>query len=125
MARHNPRCNYLQEPPTLRDPNDCNCGAIPSLPRAGGVPRAEDELEQWRQAKKVEEANLEAGRLQYDRFIKGELLPLRGIRLWRWRLACRIFQFGCWVGGRHRQTLEYNKDWHELYCPHCGWMPDE
>lgn len=33
MARiqHNPRCAFFQEPPGLRDPNDCNCGAIPPL----------------------------------------------------------------------------------------------
>ncbi len=33
MARvqHNPRCAIYREPPTLRDANDCNCGAIPPL----------------------------------------------------------------------------------------------
>lgn len=29
--RHNARCAIFQEPPTLRDDSDCNCGAIPSL----------------------------------------------------------------------------------------------
>jgi hypothetical protein len=29
--RHNPRCRIFNEPPTLRDPSDCNCGAIPRL----------------------------------------------------------------------------------------------
>lgn len=30
--RHHPRCAWWDEPPTLRDPKDCNCGAIPPLP---------------------------------------------------------------------------------------------
>lgn len=28
---HNPRCAIFHEPPGLRDPSDCNCGAIPPL----------------------------------------------------------------------------------------------
>lgn len=31
--RHNPRCRMLQDPPSLQDPNDCDCGAIPPLRR--------------------------------------------------------------------------------------------
>jgi hypothetical protein len=29
---HNQRCAIFQEPPSLRDASDCNCGAIPPLP---------------------------------------------------------------------------------------------
>lgn len=36
--KHNPRCAYLRDPPSLRDPSDCNCGAIPPLQK--DVPRA-------------------------------------------------------------------------------------
>lgn len=54
-----------------------------------------------------------------------ESLPLRGVRLWRWKAACHLFRIGCWVGGRHEHTLEYNADWHERYCPHCGWTPED
>jgi hypothetical protein len=31
---HNPRCAIFQESPSLRMASDCNCGAIPPLPRA-------------------------------------------------------------------------------------------
>src|SRR4051794_2758030 len=30
-TNHHPRCAIYQEPPSLRDANDCNCGAIPDL----------------------------------------------------------------------------------------------
>ena len=31
MPSHHPRCAMFNEPPGLRDPKDCNCGAIPPL----------------------------------------------------------------------------------------------
>lgn len=31
--RHHPRCRFLHDPPSLRDPSACNCGAIPPLPQ--------------------------------------------------------------------------------------------
>lgn len=30
-VKHNPRCAIYHDPPSLRDPGDCNCGAIPPL----------------------------------------------------------------------------------------------
>jgi len=29
--KHNPRCAIFHDPPSLQDPSDCNCGAIPPL----------------------------------------------------------------------------------------------
>lgn len=31
-VEHNPRCAIFNEPPGLRDPKDCDCGAVPPLP---------------------------------------------------------------------------------------------
>jgi hypothetical protein len=53
-----------------------------------------------------------------------ELLPLKGLPLYRWRLACKIFRLGCLIGGRHKHTLAYETSWKEYYCPHCGWLPE-
>lgn len=54
-----------------------------------------------------------------------EKLPLRGWRLRRWKMACRIFRIGCLVGGRHERTLKYDEVWREWFCPRCGWVPDD
>jgi hypothetical protein len=52
---------------------------------------------------------------------------LRGVALWRWKAACRLYRIGCTVGGNHRWPdqlgLEFDEVWREHYCPHCGWMP--
>lgn len=47
--RHNPRCAIFREPPTLQDPNDCNCGAIPSLPPSVSLGQAISEITRRKQ----------------------------------------------------------------------------
>lgn len=34
---HNPRCAIFNEPPTLRNLDDCNCGTLPPLPTTGRI----------------------------------------------------------------------------------------
>lgn len=51
--------------------------------------------------------------------------PLTGLRLLRWKAALRLYRLGCAVSGRHRALLVWDPDWKELYCPHCGWFPEE
>jgi hypothetical protein len=51
MTAHNERCAYLQEPPSLRDPRDCNCGALgPDLPleRTAAMARLGERRQGWR-----------------------------------------------------------------------------
>jgi hypothetical protein len=51
--------------------------------------------------------------------------PLTGIRLWRWKLALKIYRLGCLIGNRHKWDLEYEEDWKEYYCPQCGYTKEE
>jgi hypothetical protein len=52
--------------------------------------------------------------------IQGERLPLKGLRYWRWVAALRICNFACFIGGRHRWTLEWNREWKTYHCTVCG-----
>lgn len=55
---------------------------------------------------------------------KGERLPLKGIRLWRWKFAILIYRIGCVVSGRHYYLQEWDENWKVWFCPHCDWTDD-
>lgn len=52
--------------------------------------------------------------------LEPEQFPLKGVKLWRWKLAIKFYRLGCRVSGRHDYLFEWDKDWKVWYCPHCG-----
>jgi hypothetical protein len=49
-----------------------------------------------------------------------EQFPLKGIRLWRWKLALFLYRLGCRVSGRHIHLYEHDDMYNVWFCPHCG-----